>query len=402
MKNISTEKGMPNTSIKSPLDLKQDQTLVELERRIFALDQHAIVSVADVHGNIIYANHKFSEVSEYSCDELIGKNHRVLNSGFHSDDFFEEMWQTISQGKVWHGEIKNRKKNADFYWVCSTIVPFLDNSGLPCQYVSIRTDITQQKLHEEKLEQARLVAETCSRAKSEFLSRISHELRTPLNAILGFTQLLEADQKEQLTASQRENTEQILKAGWHLLELINETLDLTQIEAGKMQIFIEEIQLAELLQQCITLVAPLLLSHKIKIVDHITPCKTHVVYADPLRLKQALINLLSNAIKYNREGGTVTLECIQLPDNRLRIRVSDEGKGIPADKLDQLFQPFNRADVEPSSCIEGTGIGLAISKKLVELMGGEIGVTSTPGIGSCFWIELSEVPGEELMPNTSA
>jgi signal transduction histidine kinase len=179
-------------------------------------------------------------------------------------------------------------------------------------------------------------------------------------------------------------------------------LDLTQIEAGKMQIFIEEIQLAELLQQCITLVAPLLLSHKIKIVDHITPCKTHVVYADPLRLKQALINLLSNAIKYNREGGTVTLECIQLPDNRLRIRVSDEGKGIPADKLDQLFQPFNRADVEPSSCIEGTGIGLAISKKLVELMGGEIGVTSTPGIGSCFWIELSEVPGEELMPNTSA
>lgn len=393
-KKVTEQNGL-NTSIKAQSDTKMEQTLAELERRIYALDQHSIVSVADVNGNITYTNDKFSEISQYSREELLGQNHRLLKSGFHSDAFFEEMWQIITQGKVWHGEIKNRKKNGDFYWVSSTIVPFLDTSGLPWQYVSIRTEITQQKLHEEELEQARLAAEAGNRAKSEFLSRMSHELRTPLNAILGFTQLLEADQAEQLTFSQRENTEQILKAGWHLLELINETLDLAQIEAGKMRIFLDDIHLPELLQQCITLVGPLLLSHKIKMVDHITPCQSHVVRADQLRLKQALINLMSNAIKYNRDEGTVTLACMQLPDNRLRISVTDEGMGIPADKLDQLFQPFNRAGVD-ASCIEGTGIGLAITKRLVELMGGDIGVTSVEGKGSCFWIELSEVNGNEL------
>lgn len=366
------------------------KTLAELERQKFALDQHSIVSIADAGGSILYANDKFSEISQYSRQELLGRNHRLLKSGWHSDEFFAQMWQTIVQGRVWHGEIKNRKKDGGFYWVSSTIVPFLDASGLPYQYVSIRTDITLQKLHAEELEQARQLAEACSRAKSEFVSRMSHELRTPLNAVLGFAQLLETDQVDRLTPSQKENTEHILKAGWHLLELVNEILDLSQIEAGKMRVFIEDVPLAELLRQCISLVVPLAQAHQIKITDQVSPCLPHVVRADSLRLKQVLLNLISNAIKYNREHGSVILDCKQLQNGRLRISVADTGVGISASKLDQLFQPFNRAGADATS-IEGTGIGLAITKRLVELMGGEIGVSSVEGKGSCFWVELGEV-----------
>jgi len=365
-------------------------TTAELERQKFALDQHSIVSIADVSGRITYANDKFSEISQYPREELVGKNHRLIKSGYHPNVFFEEMWQTISQGRVWHGEIKNRKKDGSFYWADSTIVPFLDAAGLPYQYVSIRTDVTQRKLHDDELIQAKEAAEAGNRVKSEFLSRMSHELRTPLNAILGFAQLLEMDPVQPLTSEQKEITGQILKGGWHLLELINEVLDLSRIEAGRMQIFIEDVQLDELVRECIDLVSPLSSKSQIQVIDRITPCTRHIVQADRMRLKQALLNIMSNAIKYNKEKGVMTLDCQQRPNSRLRISVTDEGAGISEENIAQLFQPFNRL-VDDMSGIEGAGMGLAITKSLVELMGGEVGITSVLGEGSCFWIELGEI-----------
>lgn len=686
-----------------------EQTAAELVNQKFALDQHSIVAIADPAGNITYANDKFCEISQYSREELLGQNHRILNSGHHDQNFFREMWATIFSGKVWHGEIRNCRKDGGFYWVETTIVPFMDASGSPYQYVSIRTDITERmqaaetlhkmnrtlmllsacdetlvradsimdmlqevcrlavavggyrmvwvgyrendveqsvlpvahagieqgyieaaritwnadsplgqgpvarairigqpqvvqdmqndprfapwrsealargyasvvslpltidgetigalniyaaqtqgfledeihllmelagnlaygikslRLQEEKkraiehlreseqrltqafnvspdavaisdLEDGRFIdmnerfvrfsgysrqellgntplelglcldagkrtemlsllrqqgalreyempfhtrdgevhivlvsaeiteingrscmlsvlhditarkvaelellrakeaSETANRAKSEFLSRMSHELRTPLNAILGFGQLLESDPAEPLTVSQAENVEQILKAGWHLLELVNEVLDLARIEAGKMQLNMADVSLAEITVECVGLIAPLALEQHIQIRDDISPCLPHEVRADRTRLKQAILNYLSNAVKYNRPGGKITLSCEQKPNGQLRVSVSDTGPGIAADKLEHLFLPFNRLDADQTE-VQGTGVGLAVVKRLVELMGGGVGVSSELGRGTTFWLEIPEVFSRESVREAEA
>lgn len=366
-----------------------EQTTAELVSQKFALDQHSIVAIADPKGNITYVNDKFCEISQYSREELLGQNHRILNSGYHDKAFFRDMWGTIASGKVWQGEVRNRKKGGSFYWVETTIVPFMDTFGKPYQYVSIRTDITQRKQAEQELLRAKEAAETANRAKSEFLSRMSHELRTPLNAILGFGQLLESDRDEPLTPSQTENVEHIVKAGWHLLELVNEVLDLARIEAGMMQLHISDAPLQELVKECIDLISPLAGERQIEIKDHVSSSMPHFVRVDRVRLKQVILNYLSNAVKYNRQGGQITVECKPIPGERLRVSVADSGPGIPPDKIEQLFLPFNRLDADETE-VHGAGVGLAVAKRLMEFMGGEVGVSSEPGLGATFWADVPE------------
>ena len=233
------------------------------------------------------------------------------------------------------------------------------------------------------LVEAKETAERANRAKSDFLSSMSHELRTPMNAILGFGQLLEIDNA--LSDKQKESVQEILRAGDHLLELINEVLDLSKIESGQVELSLEAVELRELTKECLSLVTTLADKHDIHInhagLENIT------VRADRTRLKQALLNLLSNAIKYNRKGGSVKLEVQPKDAEWLRIRVTDTGPGIPSDRLAELFQPFNRLDAEDSK-IEGTGIGLSITRRIVEMMGGTLAVESEVGVGSSFSIEL--------------
>jgi PAS domain S-box-containing protein len=244
------------------------------------------------------------------------------------------------------------------------------------------------------LQGAKQAAEKANLAKSDFLSNMSHELRSPLNAILGFSQLLESGTPPP-TPAQRQSIEQILQAGWYLLELINEILDLALIESGKLSLSREPISLAEVLNDCRGMIEPLATKNGIGLTFPGFE-NTPFVKADRTRLKQILINLLSNAIKYNRAGGTVEVMCSVGATHHTRISVHDTGLGLPPEKLAQLFQPFNRLGQESGS-EEGTGIGLVVSKRLVELMGGEIGAESTVGTGSVFWIELQSVHAPRLI-----
>lgn len=259
------------------------------------------------------------------------------------------------------------------------------NARLVIATIEAKELAEQLQTTKDQMEIAKSVAEKANRAKSEFLSNMSHELRTPLNAILGFAQLLETGLPS-LTAVQKVRVNEIIKAGWYLLELINEILDLALVESGKLLLLVESVSLVDVLLECKTMIEPQAQKYGIKLT--FVPCdNTWLVYADRTRVKQVMLNLLSNAIKYNRKQGTIEVKCTLNTPERIRIGIKDSGTGLSAEQMAQLFQSFNRLGQE-TGIEEGTGIGLVVSKQLVELMGGSIGAASTVGVGSEFWIEF--------------
>ena len=264
-----------------------------------------------------------------------------------------------------------------------SITALRDDDGAIIGYLLIGTDNSARKQVELALTNAMAVAEKANQAKSEFLSSMSHELRTPLSAILGFAQLMESGAP---TPTQKRSIDQILQAGWYLLDLINEILDLALIESGKLSLSMEPVALADVMHECQTMIESQAKKRGVR-VQFPALATPFFVQADRTRLKQVMINLLSNAIKYNRHDGQVEVNCHVRGQGSIRIGVTDTGLGLTPEQMAQLFQPFNRLGQE-ASIEEGTGIGLVVSKRLIELMGGVIGVESRAGAGSTFWIDL--------------
>jgi signal transduction histidine kinase len=286
---------------------------------------------------------------------------------------------------VEHFETTRIRKNGKPVHVSVTISPIRDVDGKIIGASKVARDITVRKRIETELIAALVFAEKANQAKSDFLSRMSHELRSPLHSVLGFAQLLQSG-KPPLTELQEKNLGHILKSGWYLLSLIDEILDLSKVETGHLSCALEPVALAELLNDCLAMVEGQAQAYGIRLNF---PQKEGrwIVTADRTRIKQVFINLLSNAIKYNRKGGTVQVRCEAEEHECICIRIEDSGVGLRPDQLVDIFKPFERLGQEAGS-IEGTGIGLALSKGLVTLMGGRIGVDSVVDQGSVFWVEL--------------
>ena len=289
--------------------------------------------------------------------------------------------------------------------VSCNATPFYDRDRTLRGVIAVARDVTERKRLDLalldtnlELQGAKVAAERANQAKSDFLSSMSHELRSPLNAILGFAQLVDSGSPPP-TAAQRDSIDQILQAGWYLLELINEILDLSLIESGKLSMSFEPMSLAEVLGDCQAMIEPQARKSGIAVAFR-EPGAALYVQADRTRVKQLFVNLLSNAIKYNRVGGTVEVRCRPVPGERIRVSFQDQGEGLPPAKLAQLFQPFNRLGQE-AGIEEGTGIGLVVCKHLVELMGGAIGVESTVGVGSVFWVDLMASSGLAVLADVA-
>ena len=509
-----------------------------LDNLQFALDEHSIVSVTDLDGIITFANDRFCEVSGYSRSELLGSNHRVVNSGHHPREFFAEMWRTISSGAVWRGEVCNRRKDGHLYWVAATIVPMLDESGLPVEYIGIRTDITARKQAESQLADqllfskqlidaipipiyfkgtdgryigcnrafaellgihdidawlgttvsalnidssaaefhrgkdaelfasgvvqtyemrnmrigereysmryhkaaltrtdgsvrgligamidlteryrwedglilARDAAEAANRAKSDFLANMSHEIRTPMNGIIGMTDLA---LETRLDDEQREYLQIVKSSAEALLTIINDILDFSKIEAGKMAI--EEIAFDLTRTVAETLKTMALRAHQkgLELVADIAPDIPRRVVGDPGRVRQILLNLVGNAVKFTERGEIVvrlTADRVDANQTTLRFAVSDTGIGIAPEQQLTIFDAFAQEDASTTRRYGGTGLGLTISRRLVQLMGGELSVESTPGTGSTFSFTLrlgidagsAEAPAAADLPGRSA
>ena len=320
---------------------------------------------------------------------------------------FEALAFKASRGIEDKYELTYIRKDGLRFPAIVSVTALRDDQGVIIGYLLIGTDNSarkqveavqnelDQRLREKniELEKASAVADKANLAKSDFLSNMSHELRSPLNAILGFAQLISTDSPAP-SASQAASIDQILRAGWYLLELINEILDLAQIESGRLALSAEPTSLAAVMFECQAMIEPQ--AQKRGITMTFPPADIpYFVQADRTRLKQILINLLSNAIKYNKPNGTVVVDCAPCESDSIRIRITDSGAGLPANLVAQLFEPFNRLGRE-GSAEEGTGIGLVMCKRLAELMGGTIGVESTVGQGSVFWFDLHDAVAPEL------
>jgi PAS domain S-box-containing protein len=374
---------------------KQDElalkaALAEVRDLSDALDQAAIVAKTDVKGRITYVNDKFCEISGYAREELLGQDHRMINSGYHSSDFIRELWRTIAHGQVWRGELRNRAKDGSLYWVDTTIVPMLDERGKPHQYIAIRYDITQRKrLEEETLEQERLRVALDKeieqrKMRDQVMRMLSHDLRTPLTTIRSSAELIQYYSDRMDDDRRARHFEMIQAQVSHMIRMMDDLLTLQRADSGGLQFrpvaadlvafvrdLVEESQAGASVRHDLSLDA--------EIDEQILPLDTGL-------MRHAVGNLITNAIKYSPEGGRVWVRIFAASAHWVSLSVRDEGIGIPPEDRERLFEAFQRGS--NVGRIHGTGLGLAIAQQTALLHGGTIEVESEVGAGSTFTLTL--------------
>lgn len=360
----------------------QHGTISELAAYKQAIDQHALVSRADRRGRITFVNDKFCEISRYAREELIGQDHRILNSGFHSKEFMAELWRSIQDGSAWRGLIRNRAKDGSLYWVETSIFPTEETGLGGIEYLSIRT-------HVPDLQRAKDEAEQASRTKSAFLSTMSHELRTPMNGVLGAAAIL---QKMNLTPEMREFVDMIVDSGGVLMSLLNDILDLSKFQTGKVVLEKTDFSLLSVVRRTSALHSLKAAEKNLQLDLKIAPGLIDERLGDPHKITQILHNLLSNAVKFT-ETGSVTMTVSNAEQRGgesegISIIVADSGVGMPKEFVANAFLPFTQADGTITRRFGGTGLGLSIVKNIVDAMKGEIQVESRLGEGTTIRVIL--------------
>ncbi|TCO73132.1 PAS domain S-box protein [Marinisporobacter balticus] len=379
-------------------DITRIRLVEEKLSMLFRAIEHSasVVVIANKSGNIDYVNARFTEMTGYTSDEVIGKNPRIFKLGNADKGFYKKMWETLLSGKDWRGEFHNRKKNGEPYWEHAVISPIKNIEGEITHYIAIKENITERKKMEEALKWSRKEAETANHIKSQFLANMSHEIRTPMNGIIGMVDLT---LMTKLSKEQRENLLIIKDSADVLLNIINNILDFSKIEAGKMSIEEIPFNLQQLVDRVTKSFLAKALEKKIVLNYNIAPDIPNIIISDPIRLTQILNNLIGNAIKFTDEGFVeicfekekdLTKEC------SLKVMIQDTGIGIADEDRARLFKSFSQVDSSYTRKYTGTGLGLAISKELVELMGGDLWVVSESGKGSRFYFTIGVGIGEEV------
>jgi PAS domain S-box-containing protein len=368
--------------------IQAKKTLRELKEQKFALDAHSIVATTNVKGGITYVNDKFIEISGYSREELMGSDHRIINSEIHSQTFWERMYFTISRGDIWHDEVCNLSKDGKYYWVDTTIVPFMGENNKPNTYIAIRTNITAAKELELELIKANEIAKDSLKAKSEFLATMSHEIRTPMNGVIGMLGLL---MKSKLDNTQKRQTSLAKSSAKALLSLINDILDFSKVEAGKMELEQIDFNIRDEIGAFAEAIAVKSQEKDIELILDLSGIKLDIINSDPGRIRQILFNIVGNAIKFTSNGSICIRANLKKQNEkqaRLIFEISDTGIGIPKDKIDKLFDSFSQVDASTTRKYGGTGLGLSIVKKLCEMMNGTVNVDSEYGQGSRFIVDI--------------
>jgi two-component system sensor histidine kinase/response regulator len=399
------------------LDITERKQSDEMLRKLsLAVEQSPeSIVITNVNSEIEYVNEAFARTTGYDREEIIGRNPRLLQSGLTPRQTYQDMWDSLAQGKPWKGEFFNRRKNGEEYVEFAIVTPIRQADGAITHYVAVKEDITEKRrvgreLDEHRhhleelvakrtaqLDEAREKAEAANVAKSAFLANMSHEIRTPMNAIVGLTYIL---RRTQPTPEQADKLAKIGEAAEHLLSIINDILDLSKIEAGKLALEQTDFSLSAILDHTRSLIAE---SARAKGIALDVECEGVPAWlrGDPTRLRQALLNYAGNAVKFTKQG-TITLRAKLLSDDedgvRIRFEVQDTGIGIPADQLSNLFQAFVQADATTTRTYGGTGLGLAISRRLAYMMDGDSGVESEVGKGSTFWFSVRLQHGHGIVP----